>query len=124
MILSMFCSCWDKSNLRLNISQDNPKYLPLQFQQVAVIPILFKSDGPILQDIATTKERKRTVQLDVTLKQGFRDPNKSPASSCYPIVAAYKPASNNTNSVYVQNFTDQWDWANGKYSLTVDWIYT
>jgi hypothetical protein len=108
----------------LNISQDNPKYLPLQFQQVAVIPILFKSDGPILQDIATTKERKRTVQLDVTLKQGFRDPNKSPASSCYPIVAAYKPASNNTNSVYVQNFTDQWDWANGKYSLTVDWIYT
>jgi len=108
------------------VSDDNPKVTgtyakSFEFQKIAIIEILGKEDGPVFQDMATTKERKRTVQMDVTMKQACRKENSSPAQYCYPIVAARKPVS---PDVYSQNFTENWDWMNGKYSISVDWIYT
>lgn len=110
----------------LVVSDDNPKVTgtyakSFQFQKIAIIEILGKEDGPVFQDMATTRERKRTVQLDVTMKQSCRKENSSPAQYCYPIVYARKPIG---TDVYSQNFTENWDWMNGKYSISVDWIYT
>lgn len=109
----------------LIVSDDNPLMSSttykdaFQFNKVAVIDILGKADGPVIQDMGTTKERKKSVQLDVTMKQGCRTKTSSPASSCYPIVSELKPVN-----AYSQGFTEQWDWVAGKYSLNVEWIYT
>lgn len=110
----------------LIINEDNPLVTgaykdAFQFNKVAVIDILGKSDGPIIQDMGTTKERKRSVNLDVVMKQGCRTQSNSPAKYCYPLVLEKKPPGSN---VYSQGFTEQWDWINGKYTLSVDWIYT
>jgi hypothetical protein len=70
--------------------------------------------------MGTTKERKRTVTFDVTMKQGYRSVTGVPTGAIYPIITGYQPVG----SSYVQNFVETWDWINGKYNVTVDWIYT
>lgn len=92
----------------------------LGYKTIAIIPILGRSNGPIIQDMKTTKERKRTISFDVTMKQACRTQNGAPTGYIYPLVSGYQPVG----SSYVQNFQETWDWTNGRYNLTVDWIYT
>lgn len=92
----------------------------LGYKTIAIVPILGRASGPIIQDMGTTKERKRTIAFDVTMKQACRSQNGAPTGYIYPLVSGYQPIG----SSYVQNFQETWDWVNGKYSLTVDWIYT
>lgn len=105
----------------VNVMDDNRlNKSNLGFKSIAVIPILGRSGGPIIQDMGTTKERKRTVTFDVTMKQGYRSVTGVPTGAIYPIITGYRPVG----SSYVQNFVETWDWINGKYNVTVDWIYT
>lgn len=94
----------------------------LGYKTIAVIPILGRAGGPIIQDMGTTKERKRTIAFDVTMKQACRSQSGAPTGYIYPLVSGYQPVG--VGSSYVQNFQETWDWTNGRYNLTVDWIYT
>lgn len=91
----------------------------LGYKSIAIVPIIGKTDGPIIQDMGTTKERRRTVSFDVTMKQSCRSFDSPPTGSIYPLMESYKPVG----SSYVQNFTENWEWVNGRYNLSVDWIY-
>ena len=105
------------------ISDDNRAGASHDTRTVVIIPIIGRSAGPIIQDMATTKERTRTATIDVTLEQRYRTYNNSLVrTQSLAQLDLYKPAS--YTDLYIQNFTENWDWTAGKYNVTVTWIYT
>lgn len=91
------------------------------FNQIVIIPIIGRTAGPVIQDMATTKERSRTVTVDVTLEPRYRtSTNTLVRTQTLSKVDDYKPTA---TDLYIQNFNESWDWTAGKYSVTIDWTY-
>ena len=88
---------------------------------IVIIPIIGRTSGPIIQDMGTTKERTRSVNVDVTLESRYRTViNNTVRSQVIAEVDNYKP----TNSeLYVNEFQETWDWTSGKYNLNLSWTY-
>lgn len=88
---------------------------------IVIIPIIGRASGPIIQDMGTTKERTRSVNVDVTLEPRYRTViNNTVRSQVIAEVNNYKP----TNSeLYVNEFQETWDWTSGKYNLNLSWTY-
>tara|TARA_R100001443_G_scaffold4277_2_gene12670 strand:- start:64958 stop:66415 length:1458 start_codon:yes stop_codon:yes gene_type:complete len=82
---------------------------------VAIIPVLAKADGPVIQDMATTNEKTRSVTYEITLKKDKR--GTKPDGDEY--VNPYKPST----TAKRQNKTETWNPKTGSYSLTVEWVY-
>tara|TARA_R110002167_G_scaffold79900_2_gene220023 strand:+ start:1693 stop:3153 length:1461 start_codon:yes stop_codon:yes gene_type:complete len=83
---------------------------------VAIIPVLAKSDGPVLQTFGTTNEK--TINANLTLQMGRASrgskPNGSNAMSNY--VSPPTGALRRTK-------TEAWNPKNGQYNLTQEWVY-
>lgn len=93
------------------------------FNQIVIIPIVGRAAGPVIQDMTTTKERTRSVTIDVTLEAQYRtSTNILVRTQTLSKVDSYKPAS--YSDIYIQNFNETWDWMAGKYNVTIDWTYT
>lgn len=88
---------------------------------IVIIPIIGRASGPIIQDMSTTKERTRSVNVDVTLEPRYRTiVNNTVRSQVIAELDNYKP----TNSeIYVNEFQETWDWTSGKYNLNLSWTY-
>jgi hypothetical protein len=97
----------------LNFIDDNEYRLN---KVIAVIPIIGKPDGPIIQDMGTTTERRRTVQLDAVMKKNYRTVRPAQPVS---IVLGYKPEG----TVYLQSLVENWDPTSGAYGITAEWTY-
>ena len=80
-------------------------------ETVAIIPVIQRSLGPIIQNMGTTNERTRTLAVEAQMPRGSEKPSFSWSS--------YKP-----DNGYRQNFTESYSVSSGRYSLTVDWVYT
>ncbi len=80
-------------------------------ETVAIIPVIQRSLGPIIQDMGTTNERTRTLAVEAQMPRGSDKPSFGWSS--------YKP-----DNGYRQNFTESYSVSSGRYSLTVDWVYT
>lgn len=93
------------------------------YNQIVIIPIIGRADGPVIQDMNTTKERSRNVTVDVTLEPQYRtSTNTLVRTQTLAKVNSYKPTS--YSELYIQNFNESWDWIAGKYNVSIDWIYT
>lgn len=97
----------------LSINDDNENE---DVNIIAIIPIIAKKGGPIFQDMNTTKEKRRTLNLGAVMKKDFRTTKPNVRS----IVNTYKPSASNTK---VQSWTESWEPFTGNYSLNVEWVF-
>lgn len=100
-------------NSNLSINYDNDNY---QTEVIAIIPVIAKQNGPVIQKMKTSKERRRSAQLDAVMN---RD-NRTNKPNGYGAVVAYAPQGPN---VTIQNFVENWEPLSGNYSLNVEWVY-
>ena len=92
-------------------------------QVVAIIPILAKADGPVIQDMQTTNVKTISVSYSKTMTKAWRDENKPTENignvpSADAIVNQYKPVGG-----FRQNRVESWNPYNGQYNLDVDWVF-
>jgi len=77
--------------------------------------------GPILQDMGVTKDRKRTAVVEVVVEGPSRTAvNDGLRNLVVSTAMSYAPAGGN---VYVDSFSESWDWTVGKCSASIGWIY-
>jgi hypothetical protein len=84
---------------------------------VAIIAVIARAAGPIIQDMGTTNERTKTVALEAQSARVagvYNEPTGGEA-----LVLGYAP-----DNGYRQNFTKSWNPQTGRYSVTADWVYT
>jgi len=116
---------------------------------VAIIPVLEKTDGPIIQDMLTTNEKTRAVSFDLVMKRSWRDdpanqdgttllpksPNTKDSRDTgevdeegNPIFEDFYPVDEIVNLYkpvdgYRQTKSENWNPYNGNYNLSIDWVY-
>lgn len=106
----------------------------LQTELVAVIPVINRTKGPVLQPIGTSKEKRRTLDLEVvfpiptgTIQSLLNNqkPSLAPAtaSAITSIVNAADPGNNGASVSYLEDNNERWSPRDGRYALTKTWIY-
>jgi hypothetical protein len=78
----------------------------------AVINIINKPDGPIIQDMATTPVAKTDITVDIVMKKNFGKPNGELLS------AEYRPAG-----AYCAAYAESWNPYTRTYNLSESWEY-
>ena len=81
---------------------------------IAVIGVIGKATGPVIQDMGTTTERKRSLSVDAVMEKAHRT-TKPDVSS---IITTYQPSGG-----YQQAKSESWTASNGNYTLSVEWTY-
>ena len=92
---------------------------------VAILAILDKADGPIIQDIGTTQEKKVSVSIDLTMEKAFRTtkPSKGDnASTLEDLANSYKPTAT-TGGVYQESRSETWNPKSGAFNLSIGWVH-
>ncbi len=84
---------------------------------IAIIPVIAKPNGPVIQDMNTSKERRKSTQLDVIMKRQYRNSKPEEAAN---LLLSKAPSQNTTKLV---NFNENWDEITGAYSATAEWVY-
>jgi hypothetical protein len=93
----------------------------------AIVPVLGRVAGPVLQDKGTIKELRSTLSIEVTVcATGSCDPTSGgPGSEVTSSIVA--PISANLAGSYTQVFkegdTESWNPSTGRYSRTITWVY-
>lgn len=100
-------------NNNVSISYDNDTF---EMEIIAIIPIIAKSNGPIIQRMKTSKERRRSGQLDAIMDNKHR----ANRPNGYEVLQKYAPQGSN---VTIQNFVENWEPLTGNYNLNVEWVY-
>lgn len=100
----------------------------------AVIPVIGRAAGPVLQDMGTQTERHRSVSIDISVAPVSICPSSaanvallmaaSPESEVNDIILAFEEdLSNSYNQVFREEDNPSWNPRNGKYSRSVSWTY-
>ena len=91
---------------------------------VVIIPVLEKSNGPVIQDMKTTNEKVVSVSLDITMARDKRDSKPGDGSTTDPttIVNAYKPTAL-VSGPYQRTKSENWNPMTGSYNLSIEWVY-
>ena len=92
---------------------------------VAILAILDKANGPIIQDIGTTQEKKVSVSIDLTMEKAFRTtkPSKGDnASTLEDLANSYKPTAT-TGGVYQESRSETWNPKSGAFNLSIGWVH-
>lgn len=100
-------------NTSLKITDDNELR---DIQTIAIIDIIGKATGPVIQNMSTTPRRSRSFQLDALMAKESR--TTKPSTAARALLSGYIPTDGKT-----QNFIETWDPYSGAYSLSVDWTY-
>ncbi len=90
---------------------------------VAILAILDKADGPIIQDIGTTTEKKVSVSIDLIMDRNTRSvkPSKGAnATTLENLASAYKPTG---GGVYQESSSETWNPKSGAFNLSIGWVY-
>jgi hypothetical protein len=112
--------------LSINVSEENKPFSiggkTIQQQTVVPVMILGREKGPILQDMKTTKESSKTVQLDATVDIYERKKSNDPLILAgVNLALTYAPTESNS---FLNALTYNWDWTAGKLTVNAGWIYT
>lgn len=86
---------------------------------IAVIPVLGRPLGPVIQDLGSVKEKRRTASIEIVMtpaKFGCSTAGQKPTTS----ISAYVPTG---SVVYKEQDTTSWVPNTGRYTRTVSWIY-
>jgi hypothetical protein len=100
-------------NTNISVNYDNDQY---RVETVAIIPVIARSNGPVIQKMKTSKERRRSVQLDAVMSKN----NRTTKPDGYSVVVVYAPVGPN---LAIQSYVENWEPQTGNYSLSVEWIY-
>ena len=98
----------------LSITDDNEDHTN---NIVAIIQIVGRANGPIFQDMATTNERKRNINLEWIMNRCNRD--SKPSVDALAAAVAYKPSG----TAYQLSKSESWAPSTGSYSLSIEWAY-
>lgn len=98
----------------ISINYDNED---LSTAQIAIIPVIGRPRGPIIQSFNTNKERKVSVTLDLMMKKNYR-PDQPPKDVANSIISQYRPAGG-----YVNSRSDNWNKKTGVYNISIEWVY-
>ncbi len=91
----------------------NDNNLNKEVQTIAIIPIIGKIDGPIIQNMNTTPESSRSLEISVVMNRLNRV-NKPSLSSIYN---SYKLSDS-----FVRAFDESWEPYTGAYTLNIEWV--
>ena len=117
-VLALRDSIPDAISASLTITDDNKDG---DIKVFAAIPVIGRAAGPILQDMNTTRERRRSVQIDATIKAASRNPaNVSVIAACKAEALKYIP---NGTQIFVSNSNGNWEFSSGKASFSIEWTY-
>jgi len=83
---------------------------------VAILGVLSRAAGPIIQDMNTTRERKVSVSIDLTMLKTAR--TSKPSTVYTNIAAPYKPTNGKE-----ETRTESWSPTTGQYNLSVGWVF-
>lgn len=84
-------------------------------QTVAIIPVIAKANGPVIQDMATTNEATRSISVELQMDRDNRSSKPDGAS----VANQYVPVG----TTYRQNKTETWNPKSGAYSYSVDYVF-
>ena len=83
---------------------------------VAIIGVLLKPDGPVIQDMGTITEKRKSVTYTAKMKVINRG---SRPTHGIAIVNSYQPSNS-----YTSTSSQSWSAGTGDYSVTKEWVYT
>lgn len=99
----------------------------------AVIPVLGRVSGPVLQGLGSRKEYTRALNVELVLNQksdntaftfgdrpSVKDPNKSELLS---LISQVDPRQNGAAKSFVESQNENWDIKAGRYTYNINWIY-
>ena len=81
---------------------------------IAIIGVLGRASGPIIQDMGVTGERKVSVSVDYTMDKE----NRTAKPDGMEQALLHKPANG-----YQQSKTETWNAKNGIYNLSLAWAF-
>ena len=81
---------------------------------IAIIGVIGKAGGPVIQNMGTTNEKKVTVSVDVVMQRGYRTDKPDGTS----LATTYKPTVG-----FQTTKTESWTPNTGAYNLNIEWIY-
>lgn len=100
----------------------------------AIIPVLGRALGPVLQPIGTSDALTRQLSIEVVMptpsfgtgsvadiRTAFL--HSQPSGQVDVIIQALSPANNGYSQCYVQSNQASWDAKNGRYSHNITWVY-
>ena len=99
---------------------------------IAIIGVILKITGPVMQDMGTKTEERRSVSYTAKIKRGERSSftvAKRQSEVEEAIVDKHEPSTDNGFTTihcgpFVQNKSTSWNEATGDYSLTKEWVFT
>lgn len=102
----------------ITVSETNPDET---VNVIGKVGIIGRPKGPILQDMATTTEKTRSITVEAVLTPTGGSNllacfNTKPDYTLY--IFQLKPVSS-----YTEQDGDNWDWKNARYTRTVSWTY-
>ena len=83
---------------------------------VAIIPVLAKVDGPVLQTFGTTNEKTININFTLQMSRANRGSKPNGVSAAEGYVSIPSNALRRTK-------TESWNPKNGQYNLTLEWVY-
>jgi hypothetical protein len=92
-------------------------------QVIAIIPVLGRAAGPVIQDIGTVKEKRRSLSVEIVVAiNGSMTNCELIATQATPNVdiTPYAPSG---SIVYLEQDTVSWSPTTGRYVRTAAWIY-
>ena len=102
---------------RITINYNNDKG---EQKLIAILPIIGRANGPIIQDIETTQISSRTITADIVMKRGFGKPDGTAA------VTSYRPEGWDTTppaNVYLTASTESWNPNTRAYNKSETWEF-
>ena len=85
---------------------------------VAIIGVLLRAAGPVIQDMGTVTEKRKSVTYTAKLKTDKRGDKPTFGKG---IVDEYKPGGSSTS--YLAGNSESWNETTGDYSVTREWVY-
>jgi len=80
---------------------------------IAILQVIGRAGGPIVQDIQTTQIRSRTIAVDAVIKRGFGKPDGESA------ISSYRP----TTTSYLTSSTESWNPNTRAYNKSETWEF-
>lgn len=106
----------------------------LQTNVIAVIPVLGRKAGPVLQNLGTSEPLSRDLSIEAvfptpTYNSGIKPDPKTifltnkPTNMVSGLIWELNPKNNGYSSVYIKSNTESWNPKDGRYNRQISWIY-
>ncbi len=106
----------------------------LDTNTIAIIPVLGRARGPVLQPLSTRGELSRQLSIELVMPRPTFASNslsdlqsaffgQRPVEAVSGIISAVSPANQGFSLVYMTQNTESWIATEGRYSRNISWIY-